>query len=249
MRYECFWMTNHFMPYSHAPFPDTRWTLLLALKDEAQRPDALEALFRAYWRPICSYLRRRHPEPEAEDMTQEFMLMLLRNELLERARPEEGRLRSWLLRALELFVSNHQRVTRSQKRGGGVRPEQLDIPAAQGAMAAMAMEDGGDLLFDREWAEAVVRRSVESLREHYVAAGREAVFQAMAPWLLAEGDANTQTVAAARCGLTITNFRVQLHRLRGRYRDELRRQIAITAANEAEAMEEMRHLLAVLQAS
>jgi RNA polymerase sigma-70 factor (ECF subfamily) len=241
-------MPNPFMPYSDARFPDTRWTLLLALKDEARRQNALEALCRAYWRPICSYLQRHHPAPEAEDMTQEFMLMLLRNELLERARREEGRLRSWLLRALELFVANHQRVARSMKRGGGVLPERLESTQVQAAMAAMTTQDGGDLSFDREWAEAVVRRSVESLREQYAAAGREAVFQAMAPWLLAEGDAGTQAVAAARCGLTITNFRVQLHRLRGRYRDELRRQIAITTASESEALEELRHLLAVLQA-
>lgn len=226
--------------------PQTRWTILAQLAAPETRASALEQLCADYWRPVYAFLRSRGcNHEEAEDLTQGFFQLVVRDGLFQRADRQIGRLRSFLLGSLENFMTNAERTRLAQKRGGG-RPvvslhdpreaEELERLAASSASPAEA--------FDRAWLDTVLLRVMHTLREQYEAAGKGALFNAMLPWLI-DDSAGSQTEAATSAGTSLTNFRVQLHRLRIRYRDALRAEIASTMEEGSDVASEVGYFSAI----
>ncbi len=227
-------------------FPETRWTLISQLADPAELGAALDKLCAVYWAPIYAFLvQSGHKEGEAQDLTQEFMQMVVRRRLLERADPASGKLRSWLLSALKNFLSNARRFESRQKRGSGAyvfSMDDTDVIAEVSALAAQGLSP--DEAFDRAWVAALLRRVLETLTQQYREAGKQRDFEALLPWLL-EGDSTSQIAAAAKAAMTPANFRVQLHRLRARYRETLRKEITATLDREEDYEEELDYLFRI----
>lgn len=227
-------------------FPQTRWTLISNLADPARVETALDELCAAYWGPIFAYLLQSgKSHAEAQDLTQEFLEMVVRQRLLERADPASGKLRSWLLSALRNFLSNARRYETRQKRGAGAFFLPLDsdevIPELR---QVVSKELSPDEAFDRAWVAVLLRRVLDVLAQQYSAAGRQSDFEALMPWLVDTGDAS-QSDAAAKAGMTPANFRVQLHRLRGRYRQILRQEISATLEREEDCEQELEYLFQI----
>lgn len=227
-------------------FPDTRWTLISRLADPAEVGAALDQLCTAYWSPIYAFLLRSgRNDAEAQDLTQDFLQMVVRQRLLERADPVSGRLRSWLLSALKNFLANARRFETRQKRGSGAYVfsiDQDDVVSEVGAIAAQGVSP--DEAFDRAWVAALLRRVLEGLKEQYCGAGKQRDFEALLPWLL-DSNQDLQTKAAADVGMTPATFRVQLHRLRARYRETLRQEITATLDREEDYDEELEYLFRI----
>ena len=227
-------------------FPETRWTLISHLADPVKAEQALDQLCRVYWAPIYAYLLQSgRTHAEAQDLTQEFLEMVVRQQLLERANPASGRLRSWLLSALRNFLANARRYERRQKRGAGAFLFPLDNQEVIPELRRLAARElSPDEAFDRAWVAVLLRRVVDLLADQYLQAGKGSEFDALLPWLVEIGSAS-QTDAAAKAGMTPANFRVQLHRLRGRYREILRQEIAATLEREEDYEEELEYLFRI----
>jgi RNA polymerase sigma-70 factor (ECF subfamily) len=232
--------------HTHVSFPDTHWTLIESLSDPAEQQHALEQLCQTYWGPVYAFLKRNHAPDKAEDITQEFLLMVLERRLFERAERGEGRLRSWLLKSLDYFMANQHRLANTQKRGGRSIMLSLDNPEVMAEIHSIAASSlTPSEAFDRTWVSFLVRRAVKMIEQQYRNSERGELFDRLLPWLLQEDEAMRQDQAAEQCGMSLANFRVQLHRLRGRYRDELRRQIALTVDSDQEIKDELEHLFSI----
>jgi len=199
-----------------------------------------------YWGPIYAYLLQAgRSHAEAQDLTQEFLEMAVRLRLLERADRAAGRLRSWLLASLQNFLANTRRHHGRQKRGAGAFVLPLDhqdvIPELR---RVVSKELSPDEAFDRAWVAVLLRRVLELLAGQYREAGKEKDFEGLLPWLVDTGS-DSQNAAACRTGMTPANFRVQLHRLRGRYREILRQEISATLEREEEYEEELEYLFRI----
>ncbi len=228
-------------------FPATRWTLIASLTDPAETGAALDDLCGAYWPPIYAYiLRSGRPHAEAQDLTQDFLEMVVRRQLLERANPREGRLRNWLMAALRHFMANVRRHESRQKRGAGELPLPMDHEQVVAELDTLASESATPAeAFDRAWVSALLRGVLGTLRGQYRQAGQEEEFAALLPWLLESGSV-PQIEAAAASGMTVANFRVRLHRLRGRYKEALWQAIASTLEREEEYQDELSYLFRIM---
>jgi RNA polymerase sigma factor (sigma-70 family) len=227
-------------------FPDTRWTLISNLGDPEKVATALDQLCSVYWGPIYTYLLRSgRNHAEAQDLTQDFLQMVVRQRLLERADPAAGRLRSWLLSALQNFLANARRYESRQKRGPGAAMFALDegevIPELKNIASQRLSPDEA---FDRAWIAVLLRRVMEVLAEQYRDAGKEADYQRLLPWLLDTGSIS-QKQAAIDAGMSLPNFRVQLHRLRGRYREILRQEVVATLERDEDYDAEIDYLFRI----
>jgi RNA polymerase sigma factor (sigma-70 family) len=227
-------------------FPQTRWTLIYDLRDPATVDAALDQLCRTYWAPIYAFLRQSgRSHAEAQDLTQDFLKMVVRQRLLERADRASGKLRSWLLSALRNFLANARRYDARQKRGSEAFFLPLDaeevIPELQ---QVVSKELTPDEAFDRAWIAVLLRRVLDNLRQQYSGAGKEREFDLLLPWLVENGS-ESQNEAAAAAGMTPANFRVQLHRLRGRYRQILRDEISATLDREEDYEGELDYLFRI----
>ncbi len=232
-------------------FATTHWSLVVAAKaGEASRTRAraaLEELCRAYWYPLYAFVRHRgYSADDAQDVTQSFFARLLERGGFDSADPERGRFRSWLLGAVKHFLANEWHRARARKRGGGVTFLELDAldPEARYALAPAVSVDP-DAGFDREWARESVARATEKLRAEQEARGRGEVFVALEGYLT--GDAPVRGEVAARLGMTDGAVKTAVHRLRRRYRELLRAEIAATVTDPADVDLEMRHLVDVLR--
>lgn len=228
-------------------FPDTRWTLIAHLGDEQKVGAALDQLCAVYWQPIYAYLvQTGYDRGQAQDLTQDFLGMVVRQQLLARANPAEGRLRSWLLSALYHFMANVRRHESRQKRGAGERPLPLDHEDVAVELDKLASESATpDEAFDRAWVSALLRGVLDGLRAQYRQAGREEEFTALLPSLLEGGDV-PQIEAASKSGMTVANFRVRLHRLRGRYKEALWQAVTSTLEREEEYQDELAYLFRIM---
>lgn len=242
-------MTHH--------FAETRWTLVQRAQGRSGNADAtaaLSELCEAYYTPVhrfvCGWCNNVE---EARDLTQEFFARLLARPQIGRAAPEHGKFRSFLLGAVKHFLCDMRDRDARVKRGGGVAHVTLDAPGGEGNEAAepIGIEDVStpppDVEFDRQWALHVLERALESLEKVFEEDGKVAHFQALKPWLVSSSISEEEAVAAAKIGLQDGALRVAVHRLRQRFREQLRREIAQTLAAGAEVDQEMRHLLAALR--
>lgn len=227
-------------------FPSTQWSLVRKLADPQTREDAFQSLCKKYWGPVYAFLCRRYQSADAEDITQEFFFVIMRQELFQRADAAEGKLRSWLLKSLDYCLANRARSLNSIKRGGRVTISGLEDETLRAELQGIAAESTSPTdAFDRAWLTSLLHNTLESLSKQYADAGKKQLFDALLPWLIGDEDTGSQAKAAALCGLSITHFRVHLHRLRKRYSQELRNQILDTLGDNEEFEEEVKRLFQI----
>lgn len=223
--------------------------LLAAQSDSPAAAAALQKLCRAYWQPLYFFVRRRgYSAPEAEDLTQEFFRRLLETRGLRKADPARGKFRSFLLGAMKNFLANEWDRARAQKRGGGAPLLSLDAEAAEELYGLEAVDQlTADKIYERRWAQALLDRSLSRLRGEAVTSMPAGRWEAFEPFLTDEPDAPSYADTAARLALTPQAVKSAIHRLRGRFRDICREEIAQTVADPTEVDEEIRQLLVALQ--
>ena len=232
-------------------FATTHWSLVVAAKsDEASRTLArksLEELCRAYWYPLYAFVRYRgYSSEDAQDLTQSFFARIIETRGFASADPERGRFRSYLLGAMKHFLANEWHRAQAQKRGGGLTFLALDALDPEGRYALEpAVSIDPDAAFDRKWAQESLARAMESLRAESEAGGKGELFEALKGSLTGDEPARSET--AERLGMTVGAVKVAVHRLRRRYRELLRAEIARTVTDPSDIDVEMRHLVAALR--
>lgn len=230
-------------------FPNTRWTLIqeLACSDGMRRGEALSVLCRDYWRPVYAFLRcsgRNHED--AEDSCQGFFAHLLGKDLFASADHERGRLRNFLLAALENFLANEYRVGMAEKRGGGERPLTMEHPMVRQEVEWLAATGAGPAeAFDNAWLGMLLDEAVKRIRGQYEAQGKGLLFAALFPALVDQAQVSQDVQAAA--GLSVSHFRVQLHRLRARYRRVVIEELAATLGEGLDPEVELGGLFSILR--
>jgi RNA polymerase sigma factor (sigma-70 family) len=234
-----------------AAFTTTHWSVVLEAQGESPAAqEALETLCRTYWRPIFAFLRRQGiPPEEAEDITQGFFAELLERRSLSAVRKEKGRLRSFLLGGLKYFLANEERRAMAIKRGKGQRPiplEELHV----GERIEMEPTDPvtAEMIYERRWALTVLERVLSRLKDEYLAASNAALFDSLKELLPDEPGSQSQAEIAARLGMSENAVRQAFYRFRQRYQSLLREEIAHTVATPGEIEDELRHLIAILEA-
>lgn len=205
---------------------------------------ALEALCRTYWYPLYVYVRRQTSTREdAEDLTQSFFARFLEKNYLEGLSSDKGKFRAFLLAALKHFLANEWDRANRQKRGSGVALFSLDWQSADTRYQIDPADNlSPDKLYDRAWAVTLLERVITRLRQERDAGGKGRLFEQLKPFLMIGKNAMPYAQAAATLGLTEGAVRVGVHRLRRRYRELLREEIAQTLADPAQAGEEMQAL-------
>jgi RNA polymerase sigma-70 factor (ECF subfamily) len=234
-----------------AAFTTTHWSVVLEAQGELPAAqEALEKLCRTYWRPIFAFLRRQGlPPAEAEDLTQGFFAELLERRSLSAVRKEKGRLRSFLLGGLKYFLANEERRKMAVKRGKGQRPVPLeDLRASERIEMEPTDPVTAEMIYERRWALTVLERVLSQLKDEYQAADNAALFDSLKELLPDEPGSSSQAEIAARLGMTENAVRQAFYRFRQRYQTLLREEIAHTVATPGDIEDELRHLIAVLEA-
>jgi RNA polymerase sigma-70 factor (ECF subfamily) len=242
--------TMHTLPGS-SQFPTTRWTLVVAAGDPRRKDarSALVSLCEKYWYPLYAYLRRRGYAPDqAQDLTQEFFMRVLEGRYLDRADPEKGRFRSFILTSLKFFAADEQDRQRAQKRGGAAAVS-FEFSSGESGEERYQREPGHnetpDRIFERRWALSMLERVLDRLRDEFVQHGRPENFERMKVFLLGQSEAPYADLAR-EMNTSEGALKVAIHRLRKRYRELFRQEIADTVADPAEVESELRYLAAVL---
>jgi RNA polymerase sigma factor (sigma-70 family) len=241
--------TKHSSGQSSAPgdiFATTHWTVVLAAgkRSSPEASRALEELCKTYWFPLYAYVRRRgHAKADAEDLVQAFFARLLAKNFLAGLDSEKGKFRAFLLAALKHFLANEWDKAQAQKRGGGAAHLSLDWQTADTKFQVAAQnEPSPDKAFDREWALALLARVIERLQKECAAEGKGKLFEQLKTFLMAGKGESAQAEVARTLGMEEGAVRVAVHRLRKRYRELLRAEIANTLSDAAMVDEEMRAL-------
>jgi len=231
-------------------FATTHWSVVLAAKegDSQSVQEALERLCRTYWYPLYAYVRRRGYSPEdAQDLTQSYFASLLEKKYLDRADRERGRFRTFLLSSLENFLNNEWDRASAQKRGGGQRNISWDEQDAEGRYRTEPADElTPERIFEKRWAATLLGLVLKKMREEFIVSGKAELFEAIKPHLWSEGPATSYSQLSIRLNMTVVAVKVTVHRLRHRYRDLLRAEIAHTVATPAEVDDEIRHLIKVM---
>ncbi len=241
---------NHRIDRLHGgQFRTTRWSVVQAAgrNDSPSAAEALSVLCESYWYPLYSYLRRRGTKAEeAADLTQGFFARLLDKHDLADADREKGRFRAFLLTALKHYVSNEADRERAEKRGGRQTILSLDVEAAEGRFAIEpADERTPEDEFSRNWAMITMERAMERVREDYRRSNRMELFERLAP-CMTHAQETTYRTLAEELDMNETAFKVAVHRVRKRFRECLRREIAETLTDAGEIEEELRDLFEAL---
>jgi RNA polymerase sigma factor (sigma-70 family) len=233
-------------------FHTTHWSQILALREgESGRAErALATLCETYWIPLYTFVcRKGYDRDEAQDLTQSFFARLLAGHTLEQADPGRGRFRTYLLNALEHFLTSEWRHDHRQKRGGS----QPAFPVDPGTITAAGFLNSGEALspelsYDRHWAMVLLQRVIAELRSEYQRAGKIRTFELLQPLLTGE-DVNVRYRALGESlGITEANVKVHVYRLRRRFGELLRAAVAQTVARAEDVEDELRHLLSVVAA-
>ena len=238
-------------------FVTTRWSLIRQRYGSVARSQGdpgLAQLCHIYWRPIFTYIYRRgYSEADAQDLTQDFFIMIMEGKLLRSADPERGRFRSLLLKSLKNFLIDAAMKHRRHKRGGRVRfvswdnwmadaPAQLSLPAAKIESSAP------EALFDAGWAAAVADEALSRLRLECESKGRRRVYEVLYPYLTAERAEVSYEDVSRMLGVPQPALKKLLHHFRTRYRALLREEVAKTVECKGNVDDEIRYLCAILSA-
>lgn len=240
-------MTSTPSPSFHAaPFHTTRWTrVCLAKADSEDGRRALADLCDAYYEPVVAYLRSVFREADAaREMSHAFFAKMLSGGTIQTADQERGRFRFYLLGAVKHFAAHQHETETRLKRGGGQQLVSLDdIPPLK------VPEDGRlspEAAFDRQWAVTVLDRAMQALNAECKAQGKPDLVQQMRPWLMGESGYGDQSAVAATLCLSLPAVKAAIHRLRSRFRQHVKAEVAGTLGDEGSVDEEMRSLFAAL---
>jgi RNA polymerase sigma factor (sigma-70 family) len=231
-------------------FTTTHWSVVLTAQGQSPAADeALEKLCRTYWWPLYGFVRRNGYTPEeAQDLTQGFFVLLLERRDLDVVRREKGRLRSYLLTSLKNFVAKSRRRELTVKRGEGRALVPLDqLVAREQADLEPADNLTPDKIYERRWALTLLEQVLARLEAEYRTAGNGKLFDCLKEFLSDEPGRRSQAEIAAELGMTENAVKQAVHRLRQRYRELLRDEIAQTVAVPGDVEDELRHFISVLQ--
>ena len=232
-------------------FLSTHWSMvLLAGQESSPRSDAaLAKLCEGYWYPLYAYTRRQgYAPPEAADLTQDFFSHILATRALATVKQEKGKFRSFLIASLKNLLANEWNRSRAQKRGGGAAVFSLDEDEAESRYQS-DLADGAspDRLYDRRWAETILARALDRLREECDAGEKLKRFDDLKTFLLGERTGITLASCAESMGLSLPAAKAIVHRLRRRFRDLIREEIAQTVATKEDIEQEIRDLFTAFE--
>ncbi len=232
-------------------FATTHWTVVLEAGHDysPKASEAMAYLCQTYWCPLYVYLRRKgYTGPDSQDLTQEFFARLLARNYLSAADRNKGRFRSFLLGSLEHFLAREWTKGHAQKRGGGQVPFSLDQMAAENHyLLEPATDLTAEKIFDRRWATTLLDQAMAKLREECQQTQKIDLFDQVEGCLSGERGEKSYGEIAASMNMTTGAIKVAVHRLRQRYGELVRAEIAQTVTTPAEIDEELRYLLAVLR--
>ena len=236
--------------HGQSGFATTHWSVVLAAGNQAS-PNytrALSALCETYWYPLYAYLRRRgYDKQQAEDYTQDFFAALLERQGVGKADPKLGKFRSFLLASLKNFLADEWGRKQAQKRGGGIKVSPLDFDDGETRYGREPADDlSAEKLFERSWAQAILAQAMTKLKAEFAAEGKQDSFEHLKTYLTAQEEAAPYREAAAALNMTEGAVKVAVHRLRRRYGELVRREIAQTVATAEQVEEEMNALYAAL---
>ncbi len=228
-------------------FVTTRWTMVLNAADGStpQAERAMEEICHIYWFPLYAYIRRRGRSSEdAEDLTQEFFRQLLEKNWIAAADREKGRLRAFMITSLKNFLANEWRQTTAKKRGGGQHPVPIDTGVAEGRYASAAISPSieAEALFDHQWALTLLELTLQRLGDEYADAGKAAEFTALQDGLFLAHETFNYSSMAVRLGKSVNALRVTIHRMRKRFRELYREEVAQTLPPGGDLDDELRYL-------
>ena len=242
-----------------AHFATTRWSLILSQQTSAHGPSsargALAQLCQIYWRPIFTFIcRHGHSAADAQDLTQDFFVLILEGNFLQSADPSRGRFRSLLLKSLKNFLIDADIKRKRRKRGGDIQfvswEEWMAEAPSQLSISAHAVESSSaDTLFDLRWAATVAEQALRRLREECESTGRRRVYEALSAYLTADRTEISYEHLSTILGVPRTFVKRLMHEFRTRYRMLLREEIADTVENGADVDEEIRYLCSALSAA
>ena len=234
-----------------AHFATTHWSIVLQAcqKDSPRAEAALGQLYTAYWYPLYAFIRGRgYDVHDAQDLAQDFFASLLKKNHLECVSRDKGRFRSYLLGALKHFLANEWHKGRREKRGGGRALIPLDEVLAENRYSREPGHDATpEKIYERNWVTVLLERVLAALRAEQEEAGKSRHFEELKIFLSGEKTSLSYTEVGRRLDMSEAAVKVAVHRLRARYRELLRAEIANTVANPGEVEDELRHLLSVLR--
>lgn len=235
--------------HNASPFEPTRWSLVLRASDE-EHPEgsaAMSELCETYYQPVLRFIRRVvRKQDQAGDLTQEFFNQLLSKRNLN-PDPNRGRFRSYLLGAVKHFLADQRKESGRLKKNSGRQDESLDSPEFNEEMdSALANEGESDTCFDREWALNLMAKGLETLTNEYLVNGKSNQFEALKPWLAGTVIEISQAETAKKLGWSESAVKVAIHRLRKRFREIIRQEIAQTVSEKADVDHELSYLVEVL---
>ena len=209
---------------------------------------SLSRLCQTYWYPLYYYIRRLGHSPEdAQDFTQEFLARLVHKDYLKGVKQEKAKFRSFLLVALKRFLANEWDRANRLKRGGGQEPVSFDAQDTENRFLAEPVDDkSAEKAFERRWALALLSQVLSRLETEFCASNRAPLFQELKGLLSGEQIGSSYAEIGQRSGMSESNIKVTVHRLRRRYRELLREEVAATVDSLEETNEEIRHLFAAL---
>jgi RNA polymerase sigma factor (sigma-70 family) len=234
-----------------ARFAATSWTNILVAQQggSPEAEAALEKLCRTYWYPLYAYLRRKGHDPhKAQDLTQEFLYRLIKENYLGAADRRRGKFRSFLLAALNHFVSNQRDYERAAKRGGRMTFISLDDTSTESRfLLEPASPLSPEKIYERNWFLALFDAALDRLQEEQSSGGRAEVFAQLKPFVLEDAEAGDYRAAANHLNMTSNAVAVTVHRLRERYKKLVREEVIRTVADPAEIEDELRRFFTVLE--
>lgn len=228
---------------SNSAFPTTHWTLVQAVQgnDPNAAAEAMEEMCKSYWYPIYAFLRRSgYDKQRAEDFTQAFFEQLITEDAMRSVREQAGKLRSFLLGVLKRLISDQNRHDNAQKRGGGITHISFDEMAAEERYIHEPKDTRDpEWLFTHAWAHELLAGVREKLRSAFAAAGRAGVFEIVLPFLLLDNDPPSHKDIAKQLGSSEAATRILIHRLRTKFRELLREEVARTVLTAEEITGEL----------
>jgi|SRR3954470_11578759 RNA polymerase sigma factor (sigma-70 family) len=231
-------------------FAATHWSVVLTAgrSDLPQAAEALEKLCRAYWYPLYVYVRRQGNTPEdAEDLTQRFFSRLLEKDYFAKADPDRGKFRTFLVRSLNNFLINEWKRAGRLKRGGDLTFLSLNADEAEERYAGEPIAESNPAgAYERLWAVALIEHVFSILRAEYSSTGKPRIFEALKSFIWGDADPISYAEIGGPLNLTEGAVKVAVHRLRRRFREVVRAEVAHTVARPEDIDEELRYLIAVL---
>jgi RNA polymerase sigma-70 factor (ECF subfamily) len=231
-------------------FATTHWSIVLTARDPAcpQAADALERLCRSYWYPLYAFVRRQgHDEYSAKDLTQGFFARLLEKNFLAQVRQTKGKFRFFLLASLKHFMAGERDKERAQKRGGGQVLISLDDTEGEDRYRAEPVDFmDAEKLYERRWALTLLDQAKKRLRDEFLKAGKSQLYERLQAFEAGNDKSPAYANVAGDLGLSPSGLRTAVFRMRQRYRELVREEVAQTVSNPQEIDEEIRYLIQVV---